>query len=71
MPRPGMFPPTLKGKAEGVNVLPWSVEIKMCPLLGSQLFVYMPVAYNATNELRTIQKLDVERRSPNIDGLDR
>lgn len=40
-----MFPPTLKGNADGVNVAPVSVEIRICPLLGSHELVYIPVAY--------------------------
>ena len=44
MPRPGMLPPTLKGKGEGAQVDPVSVEIKIWPLFGSQELVYIPVA---------------------------
>lgn len=44
MPRPGILPPTLKGKGDGVKVEPWSVDMRICPLLGSQLLVYIPVA---------------------------
>jgi hypothetical protein len=44
MPRPGMFPPTLKGRLYFVQVLPWFVDFRILPLLGSQLFVYIPTA---------------------------
>lgn len=41
---------TLKGRTDGVNVAPWSVEIKICPLLGSHEFVYIPVAFRYSLE---------------------
>jgi hypothetical protein len=43
-PRPGMFPPSLNDRLYLVHVFPWSVDLKILPLLGSQLFVYMPTA---------------------------
>lgn len=48
-----MLPPTLKGKREGVNVAPVSVEIKIWPLFGSQEFVYIPVALGKKSQTNT------------------
>lgn len=44
IPRPGMFPPTLNGSFETLKEAPRSPEMRICPLLGSQEFVYIPVA---------------------------
>src|SRR5690348_5877129 len=44
MPRPGMLPPSLIGNGDVCHVVPLSLERRMAPLSGSQLFVYMPAA---------------------------
>lgn len=43
-PRPGIFPPTLKGSFVSSQVSPWSVDRRIEPSLGSQSLVYMPTA---------------------------
>lgn len=49
-PRPGIFPPTLKGSGVALNVFPWSAETKMLPLFGSQKFVYIPTAWTSVSD---------------------
>ncbi|GDY87147.1 hypothetical protein SAVCW2_63460 [Streptomyces avermitilis] len=44
MPRPGMFPPSLKGRSVFCQLAPRSPDLSTAPLPGSQLFVYVPTA---------------------------
>ncbi len=44
MPRPGMLPPSLKGRVLAFQLAPRSEERRTAPLVGSQLLVYVPTA---------------------------
>ena len=44
MPRPGMLPPSLKGRSVFRQLAPRSAERSTAPFPGSQLLVYVPTA---------------------------